>query len=75
MIEETETEVSFISTVSTKDHPFDHEDYRKKRQMCDYPVRTPKIQIQGERGPRHYNKQTPDQQLAASVNLTVKSML
>ena len=47
----------------------------KKRPMCDYPVKTPKLQIQGERGPRHYNKQTPKEQFAASVNLTVKSML
>ena len=74
LLEQTE-EVCFISTVSTIDHPFDHEDYRKKRPMCDYPVKSPKRQIQGERGPRHYNKQTPEQQFAASVNLTVKSML
>ena len=69
-------EITFISSVEVVDHPFDKERYRKKRGVCDYPMKsTTKLQIQGERGPRYYNRQTPDQQFAAFVNITVESML
>ena len=67
--------MTYIKSVKAVDHPFDNEGYRKSRTMCDYPSRSFNLQIQGEKGPRFYNKSTPEQQLAASVNITVKSMM
>ena len=68
-------EVTFILSVKAKDHEFDNEAYRKSRVVCDYPSRVQNLQIQGERGPRYYNRVTPDQQIAAFVNKTVQSMI